>query len=225
MKIKDIPINERPRERLERYGVSNISNEELLAIIIKNGSKNNSARDISLEILKRCHNLNDLNNINLQTFKDIKGLGRVKSIELVASIELGRRISLNKINDDNIRYNSSKLIYLDNRNLFQNLKQEYFYCLYLDCKNKLIERKLLFMGTINRSIVHPREVFKEAYLLSASNIVCLHNHPSGDINPSREDIVLTKSLVEIGKINGINIIDHLIIGNSNYYSFYDEGMI
>ena len=105
-----------------------------------------------------------------------------------------------------IKFTSASIIYEYNKSLFLNLKQEYFYCLYLDNQNKLIERKLLFMGTINHSIVHPREIFKEAYLLSASKIVCLHNHPSNDIHPSREDYELTKKLVKIGKIEEIQRI-------------------
>ena len=106
-----------------------------------------------------------------------------------------------------------------------NKKQEYFYCLYVNQRKELIERKLLFMGTLNRSVVHPREVFKNAYLCSASGIICVHNHPSGNVNPSREDIRLTNSLVELGQVNGIPIIDHIIIGDNDYYSFYEDGKI
>ena len=222
MRIKDLPVLERPRERLINYGVENISNEDLLAIIIKTGTKDKSVKDLAQEILIKLHDINNLNNINYNTFFDIKGLGHVKTIELIAAIELGKRICIEKEKIDICTYNKSIIIYENNKYLFKNKKQEYFYCLYLDNKNKLIERKLLFMGTINRSIVHPREIFKEAYLTSASGIICIHNHPSGDITPSMEDIYLTKSLISIGKIQGINIIDHIIIGENNYYSFYDQ---
>ena len=222
MKIKDLPIEERPRERVKKIGIQNISNEELLAIIIKTGTKDKSVKEIACEVLKKIKSVNNLSNITINTFSDIKGLGDVKTIEIMASIELGKRIFLEKNNEIDIIYNSPDIIYENNKYLFQGKKQEYFYCLYLDNKNKLIERKLLFMGTINRSIVHPREIFKEAYLTSASNIICMHNHPSGDLTPSMEDIRLTKSLIEIGRIGGINIIDHLIISDSNYYSFYKE---
>ena len=222
MRIKDLPVLERPRERLINYGVENISNEDLLAIIIKTGTKDKSVKDLAQEILIKLHDINNLNNINYNTFSDIKGLGHIKTIELIAAIELGKRICIEKEKIDICTYNKSIIIYENNKYLFKNKKQEYFYCLYLDNKNKLIERKLLFMGTINRSIVHPREIFKEAYLTSASGIICIHNHPSGDITPSMEDIYLTKSLISIGKIQGINIIDHIIIGENNYYSFYDQ---
>ena len=222
MKIKDLPILERPRERVKRIGIENISNEELLAILIKTGTKNNSVKDIAQEVLKKLNSINNLENINYNTFNGIKGLGEVKTIEIMAAIELGKRIFLLKEEKINLIYNSPDVIYKNNYYLFIGKKQEYFYCLYLDNKSRLIERKLLFMGTINQSIVHPREIFKEAYLTSASKIICLHNHPSGDIKPSKEDIYLTKSLVEIGKLQGISVIDHIIVGKDNYYSFYDK---
>ncbi len=222
MKIKDLPIEERPRERVKRIGIQNISNEELLAIIIKTGTKDKSVKEIACEVLKKIKSVNNLSNITINTFSDIKGLGDVKTIEIMASIELGKRIFLEKNNEIDITYNSPNIIYENNKYLFQGKKQEYFYCLYLDNKNKLIERKLLFMGTINRSIVHPREIFKEAYLTSESKIICMHNHPSGDIRPSMEDDYLTKSLIKIGKIQGINITDHIIIGDDSYYSYYDN---
>lgn len=225
MKIKEMPLYERPRERLIKYGSKNISNEDLIAIIIKSGCKENSVKDIALLILKRIQTINNLEDININTFKNIKGLGKVKIIELMASIELGRRIFLEKNINNNEVFNDPKKIYEENYHLFKGLKQEYFYCFYLDNKNKLIERKLLFMGTINRSIVHPREIFKEAYLHSATSIICMHNHPSGDVEPSMEDINFTKSLVEIGRLQGINIIDHIIVSDSHYYSFYNEGKI
>ena len=225
MKIKEIPINERPRERVLEKGVENVSNEDLIAILIKTGCKNYSVRDIALEILKRMDNLNDFKDIRLESFKDIKGLGKVKIIELMAAIELGKRIYLKKEIDSREKYNNPSKIYLDNLHLIKDKKQEYFYCFYLDNKNCLIERKLLFMGTINRSIAHPREIFKEAYLLSSSGLICMHNHPSGDVSPSMEDIELTKVLVEIGKLQGIKVLDHLIVSNNGYYSFYEEGLI
>ena len=222
MKIKDLPLIERPREKLLMNGVDSLSDTELLSIILKTGTKDYSVKDIACEVLKKINNLSQLQDFNIYTLDNIKGLGKVKKMEIMAAIELGKRVFLQKNDLNNLIYNSAEKIYLDNRYLFFNKKQEYFYCLYLDNKKRLIERKLLFMGTINRSIVHPREIFKEAYLTSASGIVCMHNHPSGDINPSIEDVHLTQSLIEIGKLQGINVIDHLIIGKDNYYSFYDK---
>lgn len=225
MKIKDLPKEERPRERLLLRGVENLTNEDLLAILIKTGCRNKSVRDIAIEVLKRLDSLNNLSDIRKETFKGIKGLGEVKIIELMASIELARRINLKReiVNIDKL--NNPADIYRNNLYLFTGKKQEYFYCLYLDNKNHLLERKLLFMGTVNRSIVHPREIFKEAYLLSSSGIICMHNHPSGELTPSQEDLALTKSLVDIGRIQGIRIIDHLIVSDYGYLSFYEEGLI
>ena len=142
----------------------------------------------------------------------------------MAVLELSKRIYLKT---DNVieKCNNTKTVYENNKYLFLDTKQECFYCLYLDNKKNLIERKLLFMGTINKSIVHPREIFKNAYLLSASSVICMHNHPSGDITPSIDDEVLTSSLKEIGNMQGIPLVDHIIFGNNTYYSFYEDGKI
>ena len=121
-----------------------------------------------------------------------------------------------------VKLTNAKDIYFYMKYLLDNKKQEYFYCIYVNTKKEVIERKLLFMGTINRSMVHPREIFKYAYLNSASGIICIHNHPSGDITPSIEDKRLTDALISIGKIQNIPVIDHIIIGNNNYYSFNDN---
>ncbi len=222
MKLKDLPEGERPRERLIDYGAENISNEELLSIILKTGTRNKSVKELASEVLSKINSINNLEMININTFDNIVGLGKIKTIELMATIELGRRIFLRKDNNKKINYDNPNDIYKNNLYLFNGKKQEYFYCLYLDNRNNLIKKKLLFIGTINRSIVHPREIFKEAYLTSASKIICMHNHPSGDISPSKEDIRLTKSLIEIGKLQGIILLDHIIVGNNNYYSFYNE---
>ena len=121
--------------------------------------------------------------------------------------------------------NSADVIYSYFCNLLVDKKQEYFYCVYVDTKNNYIDKKCLFIGTINSSVVHPREVFKEAYLLSASGIICIHNHPSNNVNPSKEDIITTKRLIEVGNLLGIPVIDHIIIGSSNYYSLFEHGDI
>lgn len=222
MKLLEIPINERPRERLLNEGCDKLSNEELLSIILKTGTKNKSVKELSLEVLCEFGSINNLGNISFEQLLKIKGIGKVKAIELIATIEIGKRIFLCNNVKNNKRLTSSKEIWEDTKYLFYGKKQEYFYCLYFNNKQELIERKLLFMGTINRSVVHPREVFKEAYLHSASSIVCLHNHPSGDVIPSREDIRFTRNLVEIGKMQGIPVVDHIIVSDNNYYSFYES---
>ena len=225
MLIKEIPEVERPRERLIKYGVSNLSNEELLAILIKTGSHGKSAKDLASEVLRKIGDISKFKDINIYTFQNIKGLGLVKRIELVVLNELGKRIYLNNNKKKNIIYTNPKVIYQDNKYLFDDLKQEYFYVLYLDNKKNLIERKLLFMGTINRSIIHPREIFKNAYLCSASSFICMHNHPSGDVIPSQADIEITKTLKEIGHLQGIEVIDHIVVADNDYFSFYENNMM
>ena len=162
-----------------------------------------------------------MKNINYQTLINIKGIKEAKACELLASIELGKRINqkFNSINE--IKVTSSSSIYEYYKDKLCDKKQEYFYCIYLDTKNRIIKDKLLFIGTINQSLVHPREVFREAYLLSASSIICIHNHPTGNTIPSKNDVIITEQLKKTGEILGIKILDHIIIGNG-YYSFNDE---
>ena len=225
MKIKDIPISERPRERLIEYGSNSLSNEELLAIILKQGTKNKSAKELGLDLLNSVSSISELESITLEKLINIKGIGQAQALTLLACIELGRRIFLKKNYDKKYVLNNANKIYEYMKYLLINKKQEYFYCLYVNSRKELIERKLLFMGTVNGSSVHPREIFKNAYLNSASGIICVHNHPSGDIMPSNADIILTENLVRIGKINGIPVLDHVIIGDDKYYSMFNEGII
>lgn len=222
--INEIIKSDRPRERLIKYGAKNLSNEELLSIILRTGTKNLSVKDLSRQILSDVKNISNLKNISLNRLKNIKGMGEVKAVTLFASIELGRRV-YKKEKENVILLNTASKIYEFMINKLYDKKQECFYALYLDSKKKLITYKLLFKGTLNKSLVHPREIFKNAYLASASTIVCVHNHPSGDVLPSKEDLILTENLVKIGLIQGINVIDHIIVGNDNYYSFYENGDI
>ncbi len=224
MQVRNIPKSERPRERFLREGVSNLSNQELLAIIIKTGTKNLSSMDLAFLLLNEIDDIHYLKDVNVSRLIKIKGIGLVKAIEIASAIELGKRIYFNSPKHREKLINA-KEIYESSKYLFVGKMQEEFYCLYFNNKQELLERKLLFMGTINRSIVHPREVFKEAYLTSASSIVCIHNHPSGDTKPSREDIIFTKSLIEIGRVNGIPIVDHIIVGDNSYYSFYESNNV
>ncbi len=225
IKMKDIPVKERPRERLIKEGVEKLSNEELLSILIGNGTKGVSAKDLSLKVLDKIKNIGNANLLNYRSLLEIKGLGVAKACSLLAAFELGKRVNIenNSLNSEVINNSSAVFNYF--KNIFLNKKQEYFYCLYLDSKKHVISNKLLFMGTLNRSIVHPREVFKEAYLLSASSIICVHNHPSGNVEPSKDDIDITNQLSSIGYIMGIKLVDHLIIGSNTYYSFLENGKI
>lgn len=219
-KMKELPKTERPRERLKQVGKANLTEKELLAIILKSGTKQKSAIDLALDILKT-YQLHELPDISIYNLIKIKGIGETKAIELIAAIELGKRIYLRK-NETLKKLTSPKQIWEDSKYLFSNLKQEHFYCFYFNNKQELLERKLLFMGTINQSITHPREVFKEAYRLSACSIICVHNHPSNDTNPSKEDINFTEKLIKTGAIQGIPVLDHIIVGETSFYSFYEH---
>lgn len=222
MKIKDIPKSERPVERLLMYGASSLSNEELLSILIKTGNKEDSAKDLALKVLSLVSG--NISDINYQKLSKVKGIGDIKSAVILAALELGRRSnSLKSLNS--VKITEASIVFNYYRNVFINKKQEYFYSIYLDSNKVVISEKLLFIGTLDHSLVHPREVFKEAISVSASSIICIHNHPSGNVMPSRNDIEITKRLIEIGDMLGIRVIDHVIIGRDKYYSFLENGDI
>lgn len=221
-KIKDIPLNERPRERLKEVGQSNLTNIELLSIILKSGTKEKNVKDLSIDLLKK-YNLLELKDISINDLISIKGIGEAKAIELIASIELGKRIFL-KETKKLVKLDDPVKIWESSKYIFNGKKQEYFYTYYFNTKQELIEKKLLFIGTINQSTTHIREVFKEAYKVSASYIICLHNHPSNDVTPSKADKEFTQALFEIGKIQGIPVLDHIIVGDNKYYSFYENSL-
>ena len=219
-KIKEIPIRERPRERLKEVGVENLTDKEILAIILKTGTKEKNVNDLALDLLK-IFDLKELKNLCINDLTSIKGIGEVKAIELLAAIELGKRIYLRE--DKKLtKLENAKSIWESSKYLYSGAKQEMFYCYYFNNKQELIERKLLFMGTINQATTHTREVFKEAYRVSASTIVCLHNHPSNDVTPSKADILFTESLMRTGSIQGIPVVDHIIAGDNSFYSFYEH---
>lgn len=225
IKFKDLPKNELPRERFMKYGVENLSNEELLSIILKTGTKDIPVNAVSLEILSGIKDITKLKDMKINNLTSIKGVGQVKAITLLASIELGRRIynSNNNFKKYNIKNPIDIISYFNE--LLKDKKQEEFYVLYLDNKNNILENKKLFVGTLNKSIVHPREIFKEAYILSSASIVCVHNHPSGNVTPSNEDISLTRKIHEIALIHEIKLLDHIIVGDNNYFSFHENKLL
>lgn len=222
MKFKNIPDNEKPRERLIKYGVENLSNEELLAIILKTGTKKCNVKELANNILCEFKDIKELRNIRINNLINVEGIGKIKAIELLAAIELGKRVYYEDDYEELVTLTNPSTIIKYFNNLFKNVKQECFYVIYLDSKNKYIDKKLLYKGILNRSLVHPRDIFKEAYLLSACSFICIHNHPSGDATPSEEDINITRNLKQLGNLHGIKLLDHIVIGNDNYYSFYED---
>lgn len=222
--IRDYPPDERPRERLIQNGAKSLSNQELLAILLRTGTKEESVIQMANRLLKNFEGLRLMKDASLEEITSIKGIGLAKAVQLLAAVELGRRIG-------NLTYHDRYVIRSpeDGANYVMNdmrfLSQEHFVCLYLNTKNQVIHQQTIFIGSLNASIVHPREVFKEAFRRSAASIICIHNHPSGDPAPSREDIEVTKRLVECGKIIGIDILDHLIIGDKKFVSLKEKGYL
>ncbi len=222
IKIKDLPLLDRPIERLINKGVESLSNEELLAIILRTGTKEKSAKDLAAQLISKYRSVKELSNVSFEQLSSVSGIGRSKASILMSCFELSKRINMSVDSLINIKANNPDIIFEYYKDLLKDKNQEYFYAIYLNTKNRIIKDKLLFIGTINYSVVHPREVFKEAYLAGASSIILIHNHPTGNIFPSSNDIDTTKKLKEIGDIMGVKVVDHIIIGKDKYYSFYQN---
>jgi DNA repair protein RadC len=222
--IKDFPQDERPRERFVQNGPQSLSNHELIAILLRTGTKDESVLQLANRLLTHFEGLRLLKDASLDEITAIKGIGAAKAIQVLAAVEIGRRIS-NLTYDDRyiIRSPEDGASYVMHEMRF--LSQEHFVCLYLNTKNQVLHKQTIFIGSLNASIVHPREVFKEAFRRSAASIICIHNHPSGDPTPSREDIEVTKRLAESGKIIGIDVLDHLIIGENKFVSLKEKGYL
>jgi DNA repair protein RadC len=222
--IRDYPQDQRPRERLLVDGPASLSNHELLAILLRTGSKEESVLQLANRLLNHFEGLRMLKDATIEELTSMKGIGKTKAIQIMAAIELGRRMGRLRYDD---RYiirspeDGAKYVMEDMR----FLSQEHFVCLYLNTKNQVLHRQTIFIGSLNASIVHPREVYKEAFRRSAASIICIHNHPSGDPSPSKEDIEVTKRLSECGKIIGIELLDHLIIGDGKYVSLKEKGYV
>ncbi|ALC89796.1 hypothetical protein AM500_08425 [Bacillus sp. FJAT-18017] len=222
--IRDYPQEERPRERFISGGPSSLSNHELIALLLRTGTKDESVLQLANRLLSHFEGLRLLKAASLEEITAIKGIGQAKAIQLLAALELGSRVA-NLSNNERyvIRSPEDGANYVMNEMRF--LSQEHFVCLYLNTKNQVLHKQTIFIGSLNASIVHPREVFKEAFRRSAASIICLHNHPSGDPTPSREDIEVTKRLSECGKIIGIDVLDHLIIGENKFVSLKEKGYL
>ena len=220
--IKNLPSNEQPREKLEKYGVQSLTESELLAIIIRTGNKNQSVLDLSRKILEEF----DIKNLSLASLNQIikyNGIKKAKGCQVLACFELARRLSSFKNNKHEINSSEDVYNYLSSRMRF--LKKESFMGLYLDSRNRIVREENISIGTLNASLLHPREVFAPALSEGAASIVLVHNHPSGDPKPSKADKEMTQKIVEAGKIMNIGIFDHIIIGENNYFSFNDKKLI
>lgn len=220
MKIKDLPKVERPREKLEKYGPEKLSNSELLAILLGTGTKGVNVVELANKILKKFSG-DGLSKANFKDLKNTFGLGSAKACEIVACFELGRRFLQNK---KSVLILSPQDVWNELKDLRDN-KKEHFVVFYLDSRNQEIKRDIVSIGSLNASLVHPREVFEPAVRHLAAQIIVAHNHPSGDTEPSAEDLAITKRLIDAGKILGIELIDHVIVARNGFVSFKEKGII
>lgn len=219
MKIKDLQKVDLPREKLAKYGSDKLKDYELLALLLGSGIKGLNVLELSKKILKVVEKAG-IKNITLDNLLEIKGLGKAKASQVFALFELGKR--LNTQNKTEIL--SAQDVWKLSTDICDS-KKEHFLAFYLDTQNHLIERQIISIGTLNSSLVHPREVFEPAIALHSASIIIAHNHPSGELNPSEEDKEITERLIESGKILGIEVIDHIILSKSGHLSFQQEHLL
>jgi DNA repair protein RadC len=219
MKIKDLAKIDRPREKLEKYGTDKLTNPELLAVLLGSGIKGLNVYELAKRIVKLIEKIG-ANKITLENLLEERGLGEAKALQVIAALEFGKRLSGEQKPEILTPEDVWKLC-ADIR----NSKKEHFVAFYLDTQSKLIERQIISIGTLNASLVHPREVFEPAVALHAASLIVAHNHPSGDLEPSDDDTAVTKRLAESGKILGIELIDHIIVTSAGFTSLKEKNFI
>lgn len=219
LKIKELPVNDRPYEKCYRCGAEILTDTELLSVILRTGTRGISAYDLSNQILNHNNNKNllTLKHITKEQLLGIKGIGMVKAVQVLCISELSKRLSLISF-DNNTKFNNAYLVSRYYMEKLRHLEQEHLYVMFLDTKCKLIKDKLITAGTVNKSLISPREIFIESLRCGAVNIILVHNHPSGDPTPSREDITSTINIHSAGELVGVTLLDHIIIGDNIYSS-------
>lgn len=225
IKMKSMPELERPRERLLNLGVETLSNAELLAIILQSGSKSDSALSLGTKVMSLSNQgIYALFDTTAEELRCIKGIGDAKACQILSAIEFGKRVAFSK---NNIlgKVSSPQMVADYFENQLKKLNKEKFIAVFLNTKNMITSYETISIGSLSASIVHPREVFNRAIKKSAASIILVHNHPSGNPNPSNEDKVITERLCEVGKIVGISVLDHLIISSGGYFSFKEKLLI
>ena len=213
MKLKEVPAVDRPREKLEKYGVNKLSDSELMAILIRTGIVGKNVVELSKQILKKIKKLG-LEQLEMKDLLEIKGLGKTKAGQILASLEIGRRFLQNKKSELIL---SPQDVWMEMKDL-RDSKKEHFVIFYLDTQNQIIKREIISVGTLNESLIHPREVFEPAVRYSTAQIIMAHNHPSGNLEPSPEDIVVSKRLIDAGNLLGIEVLDHIIVTKNGFKS-------
>ncbi|MFA4817428.1 MAG: DNA repair protein RadC [Parcubacteria group bacterium] len=220
MKLGEMPKSDRPREKLVKYGAGKLSNTELLAIILGSGVKGLNVIELANKILKKFGS-DKLKNAQYDDLKKTFGLGQAKACEIIACLEFGKRLLKDKPEKLVLQPED---VYRELRDLRQN-KKEHFVVFYLDTHSREIKRETISIGTLNANLIHPREVFESAIKNNAAQIIVAHNHPSGIVDPSEDDIKITKRLVDAGKLLGIDVLDHIIVGDAGYFSFKNKNII
>ncbi len=219
MRIKDIPFENRPRERLEKHGAGVLSDAELLAVILKTGNKDENVIDMSNRVISK-YGFDKLSSCSLKELQEIKGIGSAKSCQIVALFELNKRHALSKLEGKPIKTAKDVFEYCSPK--LSGTDKEHFLILHLDTRNRVIKEEIVSVGTLNSALIHPREVFKSAIKESANAVILVHNHPSGDPTPSEEDKQMTERLFEAGELLGIKVLDHVIIGKEDLWSYNDH---
>lgn len=220
--IRDLPMGERPRERMMRLGQAYLSNAELIALLLRTGTAGLSVTHLAEKLLSKTGGLKGLANMSLAELTQLKGIGPAKAVQLVAGLELGRRIT-RTIPAEKQQMQTPEDVANFVMDEMRYLTQEHFVCIYLDTKHRVIEKKCIFIGSLDTAVVHPREVLRAAISSSASAFICVHNHPSGDPTPSREDIEVTELLYQASITVGIDLLDHIIIGDQRFISLKERG--
>ena len=220
--IKNLPKHEMPREKLIEKGVENLRDNELMAILLRTGIEGKDVMKVSGEILSKFPK-KKLLSLDFETLSKIKGIGPGKACLLLAAFELTKRAL--EVEDNNLPTISSAKDAIAQLQELRTAKKEHFVVLYLNARNQLIKKETISIGTLNANLVHPREVFKPAIDCLATSIIVAHNHPSGDSQPSEADVDLTKRMMDAGRLLGIEILDHIVISNSNSFSFKEKKII
>jgi len=222
--IHDLPKTERPRERLQKFGPEVLSAQELLALIIGRGIPGKSVMNIAQELLTEFKSIKGVSQASLEQLCRIKGIKQAKAVQIRACFELGRRQELDvELKDFNIKNPQGAVKAIQSR--IKDKAKEHFKLVLLNTRNKIIGITNVSVGTLNTNLVHPREVFKDAIIHSAASVVLVHNHPSGDPEPSEDDLEITKRLVQSGKILGIEVMDHIIVTKNKFFSFKEKRLI
>ena len=222
--LHDLPQEERPRERLKKVGVDNLSLVELLSLVIERGKRGENVLTIAQNLISHFGNLENIKKASIEELCQVKGIGFATACKLKASFKLGEKAQSTPTKYGQ-KIESPKDVFKLLKNDLGDKKKEHFKVLSLDSRNKLISIDNVSIGTINANLVHPREVFKTAIQHLAVSIIIVHNHPSDDPEPSEDDLEITKRIVEVGKLIGIDVLDHIIITKTNFFSFKDKKLI